>query len=218
MTAIDRLTAFNQDTEATRRELAALNDQEQQLRRQLADLEAETADARGAMDAATAALTAALTSGDPEAVAKARNQAAGARKDQGKADMARLEADALKAAIQAVQAKAAPLATLQMSRREQSKDLTADRLSEYADEVTEKYRAALQHFAATVAEAQALWKLCLELDRPSDYAPPPFVMPAVVGENIGKSGRVVIDLAPLRQMAYGEAIDRLKSEGFPVTA
>jgi hypothetical protein len=99
---------------------------------------------------------------------------------------------------------------------QREKLLTGQRLHEVAAEVGERYKAVMHTLADVVADAQALGITAMKLDLNVSFAPAPYALPSIVGENMGTSGRVVVDLAPLRQQAAAALVERLHVEGFMV--
>lgn len=212
--AIEQLAAIKTERDRLSAEAQAINAKADTLRQQLAELEAAATGDAEAVAAATAALAAALEAGDREAIESARNRAAAASKAEAKANARETEIKALRAAIAGLQDKARPIGQRMFDLSEQEKALTGQRLDEVAADVGQRYRAKMGELAVIVAEAQALSLTAIRIDRPGNYAPPPFAMPSLVGESICESGRVAIDLAPMRDKAISALVESLHAEGF----
>lgn len=194
----------------------AINAKADTLRDQLAELEAAATGDAQAVAAANAALATALEAGDREAIESARNRAAAASKAAAMANARETEITALRAAIARLQEKARPLGQRMKELAEHEKGLTGQRLDEVAAEVAHRYEAKMGELALIVAEAQALAVTAIRIDRPGNYAPPRYALPSLVGESICASGRVAIDLAPMRDKAISKLVGGLQAEGFEV--
>lgn len=212
--AIEQLAAIKSERDRLNTDAQAINGKADALRQQLAELEAAQAGDAEAVAGATTALAAALEAGDLEAIESARNRAAAASKAEAKASARKTEMEALKAAIEALHEKARPIGSRMIELHQKEQALGGQRLQEVAAEVGDRYKAVMHDLADVVAEAQALGILAIKLDINASYAPPPFALPSVIGENMGASGRIVVDLAPLRQRAAAALVDRMHAEGF----
>lgn len=213
--AIEQLAAIKNERDRLQAEAQAINAKAAPLNQQLAQLESAAADDAQAVTAATAALAAALETGDQEAITEARNRAAAASKAESKASARQTEIAALRAAIAALSEKTRPIGQRLMELHAQEKTLAGQRLSEIAlDDLRHRYRDKMHELAVIVAEAQALNLIAMQADHPGNYAPPPFALPSLVGESICESGRVAIDLAPMRDKARAVLVERLHAEGF----
>lgn len=213
--AIEQLAAIKSDRDRLNNEAQAINGKADALRQQLAELEAAQAGDAEAVAGATTALAAALEAGDQNAIAEARNRAAAASKAEAKASARKTEMEALKAAIEALNEKARPIGLRMMELHTQEKALTGQRIREIAfDDLRHRYRAKADELAVILAEAQALNLTAININCPGNYAPPPFAMPALVVDSICESGRIAIDLEPLRREAMAALATRLHAEGF----
>ncbi|GAB3189122.1 hypothetical protein [Hydrogenophaga aquatica] len=214
--AIKQLAAIKTERDRLSAEAQVINAKADTLRDQLADLEAAATGDAEAVVAATAALATALEAGDREAIESARNRAAAASKAAAMANGRETEITALRVALAGLQEKARPLGQRMMELAEHEKGLTGQRLDEVAAEVAQRYQAKMCELALIVAEAQALAVTAIRIDRPGNYAPPPYAVPSLVGESICASGRVAIDLAPMRDKAISKLVGGLQAEGFEV--
>lgn len=212
--AIEQLAAIKTERDRLIAEAQGINAKADTLRDQLAELEAATTCDAEAVAAATAALAAALEAGDREVIESARNRAAAASKAEAKVNAREIEKKALRAAIAGLHEKSHPIGQRIFDVSQQEKALTGQRLDEVAADVGQRYRAKMGELAVIVAEAQALSLTAIRIDRPGNYAPPPFAMPSLVGESICESGRVAIDLAPMRDKAISALVESLHAEGF----
>ncbi len=213
-TAADAIAAIKTERDSIHREIQAITGKVQALTGQLSALEAVQAAAAAEQASAVEALTAALEAGDQQGIEKARNRAAAASEREAKASACADESRALKAAIAALNVKMAPMAERLRNLRLEEMDAAALRLREVAALVGDEYRELLHKLGGVIVKAQALSATAERLGRPAGYAPPPYAMPSVIGESIGASGRVVIDLEPMRQRAMELLTAQLRAEGF----
>lgn len=212
--AIELKAVKHAEREALTKAADALEAKAAPLRAQLAANEqAQVADVQ-AIAEATAALASALAGDDQSAIALARSRVAAASKAESKGSTRATEIDALKAAIEALNAKARPIGLRMMELAQDEQALTGQRLHEVAAEVGRRHVAALNTLAAVTADAQALNILAMRLGVAGNFGPLPYAVPSIIGENHGNSGRVVVDLEPLRRDALAALVARLKAEGF----
>ncbi len=134
------------------------------------------------------AATATLEAGYREAIESARNRAAAALKVEAKARTRETEITALRDAIEGLYDK---------TRR-----------------IGQHCRAKMGALAVIVTEARSLAKTAIKIDRPGNYAPQPYAMPSLASESISESGRVAIELAPMREKAISAQVASLHAEGF----
>jgi hypothetical protein len=212
--AIEMLTVLNTERARYQSEADALNQKSAAFRKQLADLEAASAAELTALESATAALADALESGDPNAIGKARERAAEASRVRSEGQDRQTEHEALRTALASLEQRGREIGAQILSIEDREKELVAQRLEEEAARIATDYRLALETHASCIARAQALNTFAIQIGKPGNYAPPPYTLPTIIGENMGSSGRVVIDLGQKRERALSDLRERIRAEGF----
>ncbi len=210
--ATAKLEAINSEIAAIDAKLEAIENKTAPLRKQLAALEAAAAGDAQAVTAATAALAAALATGDQTAIADARKEAANAANDETKANARVTEINALKAAIQSLSNQGRPLAERRMVIDRLMVGVTGERMKEIASALAADHRAAVTASAKAVAGAMALNAIADRLGIAPTYAPQ--YVPVVSAGGLAGEDAVHIQTEPLKRAALEVLTGQLRAEGF----
>ena len=214
--ATDRLTAIKEQRQGLHEQIQGLNTRRAMLAARLSELEAESAAHQEAIDRARAEFGEALASGDAEAIDRTRKAATSAAQKGGGDAARQAEVDATRQAIAALDAQGKPLADAVLALTDQEKELAALWVDEQAACLVERQQQLARLYGELLADAQGLNRLTVQLGRQAVYATGPNNSPTLALDGICQQGRLVVDLAELREAAHKRLLDALRADGFKV--